>query len=63
MWLLKLWRAQQRRIDMRILWPVLRQKGRSMETARAAFAAHCAIDPAWSDLSNKQIANIIDSLD
>lgn len=66
------WRKRQRRIDMEILWPSIKDdalhgqasKDRpSLYLARSAFRMHCLSDPAWTkDLSLIQIEEIVGRL-
>lgn len=36
-------------MDVAILWPICKQKARSMDHARAAFMLHAANDTAWTN--------------
>jgi hypothetical protein len=62
------WRWRQRRIDVEILWPAIRQQAFESPLcdpygrARAAFERHMAYDEAWRDVSAEDRARIIDSL-
>lgn len=62
-----LWRARQRGIDKRILWPSIRDEclrlGQPLDVARSAFAMHAFRDPAWLALGAEQICAEIDALD
>jgi hypothetical protein len=46
-WLLSRWDARSRRIDLEILWPVIRETEPDLDRARSAFGVHCLMDPAW----------------
>ena len=48
-WLWKWWRRRQRAMDMRILWPVLKEQAPDLHIARAAFYMHASNDCAWTD--------------
>jgi hypothetical protein len=61
-WLLGLYYARLRRIDLEILWPSCRDQAWSIDHARAAFAVHAFRDPAWLFLGHDEIANTIDRL-
>lgn len=65
-WLMRPWRAQQRAVDLRVLWPAVKQeamaRGMGLDQARAAFAVHALHDPAWLCLGEKEIARRIDGL-
>lgn len=48
-WLQARWRARQRRIDMKILWPACKDVScGDMDVAKAAFASHAFHDEAWT---------------
>jgi len=69
-WLLDRWRAEQRAIDLRVLWPVCKREAQEadlpgiepLEAARAAFAIHAFNDPAWRRLGDEEIMRRIDDL-
>ncbi len=61
-WLVRRWRAHQRAIDLRILWPACRDLGPDLDSARATFAVHAFHDPAWLSLGDDEIIRIIDGL-
>lgn len=65
-WLIDLWRWQQRRVDLMVLWPTCKREavnqGLTMEHAKAAFAYHCFHDYAWTYLGEEEIARRIDRL-
>lgn len=46
--LFKLWRAQQRRTDMSILWPSCLEQAPNRQMAVGAFAIHVMNDTAWT---------------
>lgn len=54
------WCARQRRIDLEILWPICRDGANDLDHAKAAFAVHAFNDPAWLELGEDEIFNIID---
>lgn len=60
--LLGLWHAQQRKIDMQVLWPTCVEQARDLNHAKAAFAAHAFNDPAWEFLGRDAIRDFIDNL-
>ena len=63
-WLRDRWRARQRRIDTEILWPLCREKTKSLDAAKAAFKLHTTIDAAWRDsMSEEEIDRCIDKLE
>lgn len=47
LWIRNWWWAQQRKTDMKVLWPVCKDQTHSLEQARAVFALHALNDPAW----------------
>jgi hypothetical protein len=75
-WLMSLWRAQQRRIDLEILWPTCKREAANveryggewladidaLEAAKVAFAVHAFNDPAWLCLGDEMIIATIDNL-
>jgi hypothetical protein len=65
-WLLNLWRWQQRRVDLAILWPscksAARDSGAGLDAARSAFAMHAFRDTAWTALGEDEIRRRIDAL-
>jgi hypothetical protein len=61
-WLQRRWHAQQRRIDMDILWPACLREARDLDHAKAAFARHCMHDEAWLALGENAIIELIDDL-
>lgn len=56
------WRARQRRIDIEILWPSCLLASGNLWDARAVFALHTRMDPAWSDLREDEVCQIIEKL-
>ena len=47
-WIMKWWRATQRRTDMSTLWPACKQHAEDLDHAKAAFYFHASNDPAWT---------------
>ena len=62
-WIYKLWFARLRRIDLKILWPVCKQKAIDLDHAKAAFTLHAFNDEAWKFLGHDEIVKRIDALD
>jgi hypothetical protein len=58
-WIVKLWRARQRRIDLEILWPICKENARDIQHAREAFYIHAQLDPAWCELSEQEILDLL----
>lgn len=56
------WRARQRAIDLRILWPICVQNAPDIDHAKAAFAIHAFMDPAWLALGEDEIIKRIEEL-
>ena len=56
------WRARQRRLDTQILWPICVQGANDLDHAKAAFAMHAFNDPAWLELGEDEIIQVIDRL-
>ena len=61
-YLLSLWYRQCRRIDLKILWPICKEKARDSDHAKATFAMHAFNDPAWLFLGENEIKRQIDAL-
>jgi len=63
---LRLHHAYMRRLDLMILWPACKreaeERGRDLDTARAAFAMHAFRDPPWLALGHIEISRRIDRL-
>jgi hypothetical protein len=56
------WRARQRKLDLEVLWPQLRDNAGTPIHAKVAFAAHVLTEPAWLELGEEEIARVIDGL-
>jgi hypothetical protein len=56
------WRARHRQIDLEILWPLCRDGATDLDYAKAAFAVHAFNDPAWLELGEAEIFDLIDGL-
>jgi hypothetical protein len=56
------WWRRQRAIDLQILWPICKEKARSLDHARAAFAVHAFTDPAWVGEYGERIVDVIGEL-
>jgi hypothetical protein len=41
------WWWMQRRMDVRMLWPICRDLSPDLDTAHEAFMAHAALTPCW----------------
>lgn len=61
-WLFALLHWQQRRIDLQILWPICRDKAKSLDHARAAFAVHAFNEIAWMCLGEEEVKRRIGEL-
>lgn len=67
-WLIGKWRAQQRRIDLKILWPTCKLEAAehhttdALDVAKAMFASHAFNDPAWLTLGEAEIIRRIEAL-
>jgi hypothetical protein len=60
--LLDWWAAYRRRVDQRILWPVICEQATSEEQARAVFYVHAMLDPAWRRLDMPDMVSAIKDL-
>lgn len=60
--MISLWYKMQRGIDLQILWPACKKHALDTDRAKAAFALHCFLDPAWLYLGEEEIYRRIDEL-
>jgi hypothetical protein len=58
-----LWKARQRQLDIKILWPACKKQADSIEKARRVFLYHALSDSAWSVFTDQEIINIIGNLE
>ena len=57
------WRNRQRKLDMKILWPICKDKAPDIDYAKACFAVHAFNDPAWTkDYNHEEIKTFITNL-
>jgi hypothetical protein len=61
-WLLNLWYARLRRIDLEVLWPMCFDRASDLDSAKAAFAFHAFNDKAWLVLGEDEVIRQIDGL-
>lgn len=61
-WVLGLWYAHIRRIDVAVLWPSCKRETGNLDWAKAAFAVHAFRDRAWRCLGEDEICRQIDLL-
>jgi hypothetical protein len=59
-WLRALWYRRCRQTDLEILWPACLDEAPDLDRAKAAFAWHAFIDPAWLALGRDEIIRFID---
>jgi hypothetical protein len=59
-WLLEWWHHRQRRIDLDILWPSIRNNAASLDKAKQAFRMHAYCDRAWNGISRSEIDKILE---
>lgn len=58
------WRRHQREVDIRELWPQLKNEaGGDLTKARRAMYLHCSIDPAWQELNYTERTAVIEGLE
>lgn len=62
-WLLGLWYSRLRSIDIKILWPICKEKARDLDSAKAAFAVHAFNDVPWKFIGEAETYRIIDGLE
>ena len=56
------WRAQQRALDIMILWPACKDEAPDFGTAKAVFSLHCFSEDAWTSLGAEEMLRQIDAL-
>lgn len=57
-------RGRTRRLDQKYLWPQVKRRYKNVKRARVEFLNHAMQDPSWTlDLTNRQIADIVDCLE
>lgn len=61
-WLSRWWRKRQRRIDLQVLWPTLKEFCDNLPQARAAFFLHMQMDSAYADLSTDEKREYVEEL-
>lgn len=57
--ILERWRARQRKLDLEILWPVLRDATPDRALARETFRLHASQEMCWRCLSNAEREQIL----
>lgn len=61
-WLGDAWAAQQRAMDVRILWPICCEQADDEEHARMVFFVHAKMDPAWTRLGDHGVIRAVSAL-
>ena len=56
------WRARQRSVDTKILWPAIKKKSTSDHAARTAMLAHITFDRAYSEMSRDELLQHVQDL-
>lgn len=56
------WRARQRAIDITSLWPACLELTVNREDARALFGLHVLQDPAWLELGEEKLHDLLERL-
>lgn len=55
--------ARQRKVDLQILWPALKDAANNLEEARAGFFLHAMEDRCWTDhYTSTELAAYIEAL-
>lgn len=55
--------AMQRKVDIRVLWPVCKQLSLNIEEARHAFLMHAMGDPCWREYyGEKRLKEVVDEM-
>ena len=62
-WLMGLWYAHCRRLDVQLLWPSCKAGATSLDYAKCAFALHAVNDRAWQVLGGDEIVRRVDALE
>ena len=57
------WRRRQRAMDLKYLWPSLAANASDLNQARLAFAEHAMTDPAWLELGETALLDLIFQLE
>jgi hypothetical protein len=60
-WLQDWWYERRRRKDLEILWPLLKERSKSLAAAKVAFARHVHDDAAWQHLGSEHVDRIVAS--
>lgn len=62
-WIFKAWRAYQRTLDIRILWPEIKKQAADLDQAKYVFYVHAVNDPAWTkDYQGNDLIDYVDRL-
>jgi hypothetical protein len=61
-WITEWWHAQQRAIDVQILWPTCKAQARDLDHAHQAFKLHASNDEAWLSLGTTEMVKRIERL-
>lgn len=61
-WVRGLQKARQREIDVKILWPAIREECKTIEEARETFQLHMNMDWAYSDMTDVERRVYLESL-
>jgi hypothetical protein len=56
------WYSYTRWLDRRFLWPACVDNADTLDQAKAAFALHASLDPAWTALGYGEMMQQIDEL-
>lgn len=55
--------ARQRAADLRILWPVCKDKAPTLDTAREVFMLHCLWSPCWVREYEDRLFEVVSKLE
>lgn len=61
-WIRDWWKSYQRRIDQRLLWPVIKDKAVDIGMARYAFIQHMDMDPAYNNMTEEEKVEYVNKL-
>lgn len=53
---------RRRELDIKILWPAIKEKSSSIEDAHDIFLIHTELDSAWNCVEIKERISMIDKL-
>ncbi len=62
-WLQRWFRARQRKVDLKILWPICKEMAEDLDEAKATFMVHVMHDEAWTaDYTEAEAISFVSNL-